>query len=440
MSLLNYQSLLRDIESQKSTFHQLLKYDIIDSIDVTNELIMIRKKEAKIKEALVMQYHITKNGIPRTISYIENRQIYTTFMEDRSRISAKTKEALIDKLMTYYGLTINDTSFKNIFDLALDQKQRTENPDSKTIEHYKSNFKRFIDDSLSQKDIRKISSVDLQEYTQKLVNSSTPPTEKAFLKYKGILNLVFNYSITKGIITSNPVTHIKNSVYKKSCTIIYKDPESKIHSPKEIEQLKNEIRRRMAHKTYKGYFINGYAMLFSMETGVRAGELCSLRWQDVKDQYIHIHSQQLKKKAEDGKKGSIYYYASYTKNEKGVSRDGRKFPLTHAIKALLNELKALQEELNIQSEYIFCHEDGEWIKTDAYETCLRRLCQSLDMNVTNNHAFRMSLNSNVFIPAGLPATERARLLGHSVETNLRYYSFAGKDNLQDICDLLNGIA
>ena len=62
------------------------------------------------------------------------------------------------------------------------------------------------------------------------------------------------------------------------------------------------------------------------------------------------------------------------------------------------------------------------------------------MDVTNNHAFRMSLNSNVFIPAGLPVTERARLLGHSVETNLKYYSFAGKNNLQDICDLLNGIA
>ena len=57
--------------------------------------------------------------------------------------------------------------------------------------------------------------------------------------------------------------------------------------------------------------------------------------------------------------------------------------------------------------------------------------------MTNNHAFRMSLNSNVFIPLGLPATERARLLGHSVETNLRYYSFAGKDSLDDICAILN---
>ena len=87
---------------------------------------------------------------------------------------------------------------------------------------------------------------------------------------------------------------------------------------------------------------------------------------------------------------------------------------------------------------MFCHKNGEWIKTDAYETCLRRLMSGLGYNVTNNHSFRMSLNSNVFIGKyGLPATERARLLGHSVETNLRYYSFAGKDSLDDICAILN---
>lgn len=73
----------------------------------------------------------------------------------------------------------------------------------------------------------------------------------------------------------------------------------------------------------------------------------------------------------------------------------------------------------------------------AYLTCLRRLCANLNLPVTNNHAFRMSLNSNVFIPLGIPATERASMLGHSVETNLKYYSFERKDSIDDICSLLD---
>lgn len=45
------------------------------------------------------------------------------------------------------------------------------------------------------------------------------------------------------------------------------------------------------------------------------------------------------------------------------------------------------------------------------------------------------LKSLGFILRGIPITERARLLGHSVETNLKYYSFVGKDTLDDIHDL-----
>lgn len=37
----------------------------------------------------------------------------------------------------------------------------------------------------------------------------------------------------------------------------------------------------------------------------------------------------------------------------------------------------------------------------------------------------------------IPATERASMLGHSVETNLKYYSFERKDSIDDICSLLD---
>ena len=137
----------------------------------------------------------------------------------------------------------------------------------------------------------------------------------------------------------------------------------------------------------------------------------------------------------EGKK--VYYLVPYTKNEKGKSEDGREFPLTRKIKKLLAELKVKQDELGIVSEYIFCHEDGEWIKTDAYITFLRRLCRSLDLNVTNNHALRMSLNSNVLIPKGVSVADRAAMLGHSIETNLRNYSFAQKDYLDNVRAILD---
>ena len=124
-------------------------------------------------------------------------------------------------------------------------------------------------------------------------------------------------------------------------------------------------------------------ILLAIETGMRAGELPSLKWSDIKSNHIHIHSQQLSNRKKGGKE---YYYADWTKNEKGISQGGRKYPLTKDIRDLLSELKELQEKKGIISEYIFCHENGEWIKTDAYITCLRRLLRSMNYNITNNHA------------------------------------------------------
>ena len=49
----------------------------------------------------------------------------------------------------------------------------------------------------------------------------------------------------------------------------------------------------------------------------------------------------------------------------------------------------------------------------------------------------MSLNSNVLIPMGVSVADRAAMLGHSIETNLRYYSFAQKDYLENVRALLD---
>ena len=426
---------LQALNQTKKEINNLVKRGIINYADAASQLSMLKNQELKIKKQLVNKIHITKGGATRKIKYLESRGLWYTLMPDKSKLYAKTEEGLYDKLFNAYHLTISDFSVQGIFEAALSEKEKTENNNESTISHYRFDFDRFITQEFAEKDIRKITKVELKAYTQEMVNSQHPK-KKAYLLYKGVLNLIFRYAVENDVITTNPVTAIKNSVYLKSCDTKKSTSQEKILSDEEIECVKATVRHYMTFKKYKGYFINGYAILFSIETGCRVGEIPALKWSDVYDDYIHIHAQQLYHRRKGGKE---YYYADWTKDEKGVSRGGRKFPLTDAIKAILDELKSRQQKLGIQSEYIFCHPDGDWIKSDAYITCLRRLMTSLDMPVINNHAFRMSLNSNVFIGrCNLPVTERARLLGHSVETNLRYYSYAAKDNLEDLRTLLNG--
>ena len=51
----------------------------------------------------------------------------------------------------------------------------------------------------------------------------------------------------------------------------------------------------------------------------------------------------------------------------------------------------------------------------------------------------MAFNSYVLVEKGLEAPDRAKLLGHSVETNLRHYTYAKSDDyLDDLRSIIDG--
>ena len=81
--------------------------------------------------------------------------------------------------------------------------------------------------------------------------------------------------------------------------------------------------------------------------------------------------------------------------------------------------------------YIITDEIGKQVIVTSYETALERACNDIGMAMTNNHALRKYYNSMILIPAGLTVTQRAKIMGHSVATNERHYSFAGQDAQQD---------
>ncbi len=437
-------SSLRKLDQMRNDILSCVKHDIIKEADAASQLLMLKKKEYQIKEKLISEVHVTKDGTPRKIEYNKPKDLWCTIMPNRSRLYGKTKEILIDKLMAKYGLYVTDMKFATVFDRAVEYKDRTESVKEGTLEHLRFTFNRFISKELADTDIRKITFDMLAEYTLKMLREAQTidnngvthkVRKKAFLEYKSVLNLTFQYALYKDFITVNPVAKLKNKVYFKECDCSKAVSEDKIFSDDEIGTIKDMVRSRMKQDRYNGYFVNGYAILFAIETGVRCGEIPSLKWSDIHSNYVHIHSQQLSNRRE----GYVeYYYVDYTKDEKGESRGGRKFPLTKEIRKILSEIREVQEHKGIISDYVFCDENGEWITKDSYIKCLRRLLKGMGFEVTNNHAFRMSLNSNVLdAKLHLPVAKRAELLGHSVETNLKYYTYASKDNMDDLVELFD---
>lgn len=321
-------------------------------------------------------------------------------------------------------------TFNDVFLLACEEKKKLKS--AQTIKKYKADYKRFISDELSKTRISDITLQFLKSYTADMVNR-IKPIKKAFLNYKTLLNLIFNYAVDHDYIAINLAEKINNKEYLVKCENKKVTAEDKAMSPKQIQDITDEIDRRFnSPDKYGELYSTGYIFKLVSYTGMRVGEVCALQWDDIKDTYIHIHAQQLYNP--DSKK---YIYAEWTKDEKGVSNGGRMFPLTNNIKTLLDEIKKRQDELKMDVKWVFAGTDGKWITCNAYEKFLERICTRLGYDITNNHAIRMYFNSYVLIPAGVTVANRAKLLGHSVEVNLQNYTFEDHDYCNSALTALN---
>ena len=94
----------------------------------------------------------------------------------------------------------------------------------------------------------------------------------------------------------------------------------------------------------------------------------------------------------------------------------------------MNEENPAELHLEDDPVHVFCDQSGNSIKKDTAGKYLKRVCESLGITITRNHAFRKSLNSNVFEAMQMEHQQRSYLLGHSVRTNLSNYSCTRREN------------
>lgn len=180
------------------------------------------KKQFKLIEQKVLLVHdnaiqtgtLKKRGKEKT--YYQTR-----LKNDNSVPRSYSYEGLIEKLYAYYfgGDILNDYSFKSLFELALDEKVRTEAPKEKTIRDYESSYKAFITDEFGSKDIRYMTKAELMEYMQ-VITQTMHLTKKRFYKFKGVLNLAFRYAASDdhGIIQRNIIPE-DNTPFIRNCNV-----------------------------------------------------------------------------------------------------------------------------------------------------------------------------------------------------------------------------
>ena len=88
---------------------------------------------------------------------------------------------------------------------------------------------------------------------------------------------------------------------------------------------------------------------------------------------------------------------------------------------ILDELRQRQKQCEINSEYLFCIPNGEHMVPEAYERFVKNAFATAGVIGKTSYTFRRTVN-NRMEEAGFTPSERAFLLGHTPETNIRFYT------------------
>lgn len=382
----------------------------------------------------IAKKNYVKQNHERKIFHMEEAQGYkkgkwkTYIYEDGKRkgVVTNTEEELYERLFEYYSsLDNSNKTLEDVFELLCKYKRDCLNRSLNTIQDDRTLF-RLLSTELRDTPIREID----DEMIRKWIVSDYVPKRPKISRFKKTLQLidqVFKFGIIKKHCIENPMTYILAKEYFKFCDNSEKEDEEKAFSEKELELLEKDAQNKLDNPRV-------LMSLLAAETGMRVGELCALHNEDIGEEFIHVHRQQLREenKSTDSKTKYQHYEVLYTKDEKNHPHGGRYIPLTDKAREVIN----LASNIEGTSPYLF-HDKckSEMVTASSYSHNLLNRCKRLGCSLSNNHGFRMALNSRL-ISLGFEAADRALILGHEVQTNEAHYSLTDKRRLKYIKDIM----
>ncbi|MBR3539387.1 MAG: tyrosine-type recombinase/integrase [Eubacterium sp.] len=146
-------------------------------------------------------------------------------------------------------------------------------------------------------------------------------------------------------------------------------------------------------------------------TGLRSGELSTLKWDDVSGDTILVTRTQTRHK-ENG--GAVFSVRESTKGREGR----RRIAIPPEAHVILGRIRAK----NIQGEYIFMSDvTGNRMKADSFSKKLVRICRYIHIPVRRLHKIRKTYDS-ILLDAGVDDSIVTSQMGHTnLTTTIDFY-------------------
>ena len=404
-------------ETQKTTLENLFIDGTIDNETIADiEKMLTRKKVEQLHK-----YKIMYNP-KRDAWYTANPHDYN------KRIQRKTRGELLDALKPYY-MSSSPLCLQDIFEEWLEYKKTiTESPN--TIHTHIKHWKRFFDGTdFFQIPLKEITVSEINSWANQLIKKYNL-SNHSWQTIKTIPKQMFEYAKEQGYILSNPFSELKVTVKFRQVTKARS--ETQVFNTDEYHRIVEDLWDSY-DKKHEPRFLS---VICNFLMGLRAGELCALRWRDLDMEkwVITIHQEMVRMDAsqlndpyydaykvsgqivilpgQEGKKG-LYVLLDHTKTH--TERTIAIIPKGQKIFQLLKENAPDAKP----DDFIFGY-DSKYLNLRAINSVLEYACAHIETDVKRSHKLRKTYASRLNA-AGLPLDQIRANLGHaSLTTTLGY--------------------
>lgn len=263
-----------------------------------------------------------------------------------------------------------------------------------------------------QKPVSELTKMDMDIWIHSLIQRLNH-VQKQYYNISMIMRQILDYAVDSELIKENPMNKVKVDSRMVFAPVRKKPSETQVFSKNEVERL-YEAAWTDFHNGYNAiHKLAPLAVMLQFQLGVRIGELCALRYEDIYDSEIFVNRMF---RYETGE------VIDYTKGR----HEGRYVALTSEAKNLIETAREYQKEHGLDDNgYIFSVNENP-LSYYAVRKLYKRYCNLIGTTPKTSHKARKTYIS-ALIDANVNIDSIRELVGHADErTTYNAYCFDRK--------------
>ena len=328
-------------------------------------------------------------------------------------VSKRQKEVLEAAIIAHYKEIEERPTIRKVFYQWMDERLDYREIQKGSFDRAVSDFKRFFEDSgFSLRFIDTVNGDDLTAFVKSCIRDYEL-TAKGWANLKGLIFGIFAYAKEKKYTLFSISTFFGDlKLPRKMFRKVVVNDEEQVFTNEEvlrIAQWINETEERMSSLTNLG-------ILFCFYTGLRAGELSTIKYSDFDGNILTVSRTETRCKDDSG--NYVFEIRESTKGKDGIRCVIVPPEGLHIID--------LVRRVNPDGEFVFMDGDRR-VKGDRFSGKLKRICKYLDIKPRSLHKIRKTYAS-VLLDSGCTEKLIMNQMGHTdIRTTLNHYYFNRKN-------------